>query len=103
MNKKRRRATLVLAVCAGWFPYCSPLSYAAPRADHELLNVAQTDTAAPTRDIASATADPQDFSPLRAGKLHLWVAASPFNTDRIQFILDMFHQDFPQFAIDNTS
>jgi TPR repeat protein len=50
--------------------------------------------------VTSATADPLDFSALSAGKLNVWFAAAPYTSDRIQSVVDAFHQDFPQFMLE---
>ena len=48
-------------------------------------------------------ADPLDFSPLYAGRLNVWFATSPNNSDKKQSVVDTFHQDFPHFQLDDRS
>ncbi len=97
MTRNRRRLGLVFAF--GVVGIGLLLSRGASDASRNLRNVAQTATTAQPLGVASAAADPRDFSALYAGKLNVWFTVSPYNSYRIQSVLDAFHQDFPQFQL----
>jgi len=107
--RKRSFARLTLAGAAGvigiaLLAYRLVLPHGEPDAGHketEIVSVKPPSTQTP--EPAPAMADPLDLSPLYAGRLNVWFATSPNNSDKKQSVVDTFHQDFPHFQLDDRS